>query len=264
MKFLFLLTLLNAFCGVGCRHSPQQRSSTEGFVANDFGAIWPGATAAVCWENGSLGTKENQDLVKSIIEEQFNKRTVFKFTGWDSCTATSRGIRINIADEFVHTWALGANMDGMKNGMVLNFAFVEQASLYRDCTTSDTARKLCIRNQAIHEFGHALGLDHEQNRPDSKCRHSRDTSGRGILIGSYDSKSIMNYCFLGPSAATEELTLSDGDINAINTFYADNFLKKDSDPKLQCLADGGTWGDVSFCCQAPSNHRADGVYKVCT
>ena len=61
-------------------------------------------------------------------------------------------------------------------------------------------------SNSLHEFGHLLGLEHEQMHNESKCELFPDSPYEdSVMVGPYDKESVMNYCNLAALSETKEL-----------------------------------------------------------
>ncbi|EKU73161.1 MULTISPECIES: hypothetical protein [Sphingobium] len=142
----------------------------------------------VCWE--TTGSAQEKAWVKQAIAASWEAGSGIRFDWRETCPEGLQGIRIQVADQGAHTKGLGVELRGVRNGMVLNFAF---GAWNQPCATQ---REYCIKVIAVHEFGHALAFSHEQNRPDApgECAIQRQGSDGTLLLTPYDPDSVMNYC----------------------------------------------------------------------
>lgn len=175
-------------------------------------AKWPFNKVFVCWEEADPQFFAQRTLVRDAIADTWETNSALQFIGWNTCQEGSEGIRIHIEDTGPHVKFLGKFVNAVKNGMVLNFTYENWSPVCK------TMLDYCNRAIAVHEFGHAIGFAHEQNRPDTpgECTQPPQGTSGDAMLTPWDIHSVMNYC--NPKYSNDGM-LSDFDIVAVQFIY---------------------------------------------
>lgn len=179
---------------------------------------WPFNRVFVCWEENDPQFEPQRRLVRKAILDSWELHSALVFgtdaekETWGVCKPGFGGIRIHVSDEGPHTDKLGSDLEGMVNGVVLNFTYQNWSP------SCQTQADFCTRAIAVHEFGHAIGFAHEQNRPDTpgECAQPAQGPNGDTMLTPWDPHSVMNYCNAKYNNNGE---LSPFDVTAVQYMY---------------------------------------------
>lgn len=189
---------------------------------------WEIRTINVCWVAPLPEHAAYRDMVRDAMQATWVKQSSLQLTGWGECQPNEKAVHIVVG---VGEWpraAVGKTAYFSDPSMWLNFE-LDKHRAFKGC-----AGKLeqCIRVIAVHEFGHMLGLIHEQDRPDTpdECQKSLAVDQINLnnrnaadlqMLTRYDAKSVMNYCNKDNYAAKLESMLSADDIAAVRLLFGE-------------------------------------------
>jgi hypothetical protein len=131
----------------------------------------------------SDATQADRDEVRARVEAAWEglPRSAVAFTGWDACDDDAGFIKVFV----------GRMVSGNYPWQGGTRAGIMRVTLGR----SDD------HHTTLHEFGHALGLRHEQLHPDKppECTASSPNDGDGLqeddlVLTEYDAQAVLNYC----------------------------------------------------------------------
>jgi hypothetical protein len=246
-RYIIVLAILNVI-GAGCQ--TKEQSKATGLIDSMEGnfPLWPDPNnIPVCWYRPQYSTvrQDYNDEVKRIVQEQYSRAGIF-FTGWDKCDGTSAFDPPEIDKGKVKILIIGWPTINKVNdfGNRTKTVYLAHQDYYDNSSKKSKVFKVsnpvtkqsevacpsnngmnCVRNYALHEFGHVVGLHHEAGRPDHNCNLSigdETVEGNTTMLGNYDADSIMEYCNnVLKMIADESPILSEGDIRTIKTMYFD-------------------------------------------
>ena len=184
----------------------------------------------VCFVNRSQVSEELAADIQNHVEAEFESKTKVRFVGWSDCRQSDFQLEmIRIYFNRVHTWTVqngrfsfgggiswvGANRKACNdrcNGGTMRLD-VGKKGRYPSAADKRAVIRTATKATALHEFGHAVGLQHEHERVDAKqCNNYArlvDDDRFTDFIGAYDDDSVMNYC------NSNALGLSKGDVAGI-------------------------------------------------
>jgi hypothetical protein len=154
-----------------------------------------------CWDDENVAKGINTEKYRGWVRESLRQWEAcggMKFTEEAKCRRGPDFVTIHVGS--YHPMVVpDVDVNTCKiNGFDMYLSFYTFGNVVASTLKwTEKQHKAEIQQYALHEFGHFLGFDHEQNRKDTKCeQYKPDDASKGTydITKEYDLDSIMNYC----------------------------------------------------------------------
>jgi len=147
--------------------------------------------------------------IREIIQQEYVQGMAIPFSGWKDCAELGRLPPVVVL--VLSGTRMKTSSESVSIGKRLKLGNVILINSHSNNVKDPESKKIITQFNAIHEFGHLLGLRHEHERAEAKkdincvfmnkmgaygkVHFNKTTPTDTVTIGEYDSNSVMNYCF---------------------------------------------------------------------